>query len=191
MDSDSSSQRSLRPIPVRPAVLLGLLLLLTDVVTKALASARLPEETMVSTPLPFFSWRLTYNTGSHYLFGAIGEWLPYRLVMGVAGLAVIGLIVYLAREVGRMPSSAGRTVHWLLVAALIGALGNAVEVVLVGHATDFFMIHPFPWPANLCDQFVNLSVFILLPLSFWTGWREDRNREPAETSPEADPEVTL
>ncbi len=126
--------------------------------------------------MPFFSWRLAYNTGSHYLLGSIGDWIPYRWMMAVAGAAVVGLAVFMAREVHRMPPSRMRTVQWLMVASLMGALGNAIEVVVSGRATDFFMIHPFPWPANLCDQFVNATVFVLLPLSLWYTWRHDREQ---------------
>jgi glycosyltransferase involved in cell wall biosynthesis/lipoprotein signal peptidase len=157
---------------------LGLLLLAIDFTTKAIARGYLPPERLVRTAVPFFSWRLAYNTGSHYLLGSIGDWIPYRWVMAVAGAAVIALTVFLAHEVHRMPSSRVRTVQWLMVACLIGALGNALEVALSGRATDFFMIHPFPWPSNLCDQFVNATVFVLLPLSFWFTWRHDSEPPP-------------
>ena len=73
------------------------------------------------TPLPFFSWRLTYNTGSHYLLGAVGDYVPYRLLMGVAAAAVIGLTVFMARETRRLAPSPLRTVHWFMIAGLIGA----------------------------------------------------------------------
>ena len=154
------------------AILLGLVLLAVDFIVKSVAINRLPLNELVPTSVPFFSWRLTYNTGSHYLLGSIGRWIPYRLLMGVAGAAVIGLMINLARQVHQMPTSSVRTLNWLLVVGLIGALGNALEVVTLGRATDFFMIHPFPWPANLADQYVNLTVFVLLPLSIWAGWRE-------------------
>lgn len=163
------NQDQTRPARARPhiygALGLGLLLLAIDFTTKAIARGHLPPERLVRTPLPFFSWRLAYNTGSHYLLGSIGDWIPYRVMMALAGTAVVALTVLMAREVHRMPSSRLRTVQWLMVATLTGALGNALEVVLSGRATDFFMIHPFPWPANLCDQYVNATVFVLLPLS--------------------------
>ena len=42
------------------------------------------------------------------------------------------------------------------------------------------MIHPFPWPANLSDQFVNAVVFVLLPISLVLTWRSSRQvDEPA------------
>ncbi len=165
-DESTLEPRSARP-PVISAAGLGLLLLAVDWCTKLIASARLPLDRLVPTALPFFSWRLSYNTGSHYLLGPVGEWIPYRLLMGIAGTGVAVLAAFLARETRRLPASPLRTVQWLTVAGLVGALGNALEVVTIGRATDFFMIHPFPWPANLCDQFVNAVVFVLLPLSFW------------------------
>lgn len=160
------------------ALLLGATLLAVDFTAKAIARGSLPPDQQVRTVVPIFSWRLAYNTGSHYLLGSIGDWIPYRWTMAAAGLAVLGLIVFLAREVHTMPSSRLRTVQWLMVAGLTGALGNALEVVLFGRATDFFMIHPFPWPANLCDQFVNATTFVLLPLSLWFTWRPGSQSPP-------------
>lgn len=154
------------------AIVLGLVLLAIDFTTKTVADTRLFLDVSVPTTIPFLSWHLAYNTGSHYLLGSIGEYVPYRLVMGVAAAGVIGLSLYTVREIRSMKASLFRTIQWLLVAVLIGALGNAIEVVVRGRATDFFMIHPFPWPANLCDQYVNLAVFVLLPLSILSGWRE-------------------
>jgi len=150
---------------IRGAVQLGLFLLLVDFTTKIAANALLPLERLVPTPVPFFSWRLTYNTGSHYLLGPVGDYIPYRLMMSIALVAVVALITYLAREVRVMPPSRLRTVQLLMIATLIGSLGNALEVIAIGRATDWFMLHPFPWPSNLCDQFVNATVFVLLPLS--------------------------
>ncbi len=180
LDRDETPSGESRP-HIIGALGLGALLLLIDFAAKTVARNSLPPDQQVRTALPIFSWRLAFNTGSHYLLGSIGDWIPYRWMMAAAGLAVAGLVIFLAREVHHMPASRLRTVQWLMVATLIGALGNALEVVLSGRATDFFMIQPFPWPANLCDQFVNATVFVLLPLSLWYSWRIDR-QEPRQSS---------
>jgi lipoprotein signal peptidase len=170
---DVTAKRS--GLQIRGAIEMGLVLLLIDFTAKIVANALLPLDRLVETPVPFFSWRLTYNTGSHYLLGSVGDFIPYRLMMGVAEVAVLALIYLLAREVRELAPSRLRTVQLLMIAGLIGSLGNALEVVAIGRATDFFMIHPFPWPANLCDQFVNATVFVLLPLSliFMSRRKED------------------
>jgi len=162
-------------LQIRGAIQLGLFLLLVDFTSKIVANAVLPLDRLVGTPVPFFSWRLTYNTGSHYLLGPVGDFIPYRVMMGIAGVAVLVLIFFLAREVRGLAPSRLRSVQLLMIAGLIGSLGNALEVIAIGRATDFFMIHPFPWPANLCDQFVNVTVFVLLPLSliFMSRRQED------------------
>ena len=178
MQNSDRSQPKLSRLPFRAAPVLGLFLLAVDFTTKAIAVANLPLNQRVPTLIPFLSWRLTYNTGSHYLFGSIGEYIPYRLMMGAAGLLVCGLIVLLAREGQRMHPSRWRAIQWLMVGFLIGALGNALEVVALGRATDFFMLDPFPWPANLADQWVNVTIFALLPLSLWFSWREESTPPP-------------
>ncbi len=163
--------------PIRAAIGLGLLLMVLDLTAKAIAIARLPLDELVPTVIPFFSWRLAYNTGSHYLFGPVGEWIPYRLLMAAAAVAVIGVIALLAKEARQASSPPLFMITWLLIAVLTGALANSLEVVVRGRATDFFMIRPFPWPANLCDQYVNAILFVLLPLSLWLQWRTP---QPAE-----------
>ena len=172
MDNTTTPQLKTSRLSIPAAIGLGLLLLAVDFTTKAMAITHLPLDQLEPTAVPFFFWRLIYNTGSHYLLGPVGEWVPYRLMMGLAGAAVIGMIVLMAQEARRMPPSPMRTIYWLITAVLIGALGNALEVVALGRATDFFMLNPFPWPSNLCDQFVNAVVFVLVPLSFYLGWRQ-------------------
>ncbi|MBN1316818.1 MAG: signal peptidase II, partial [Anaerolineales bacterium] len=175
MENDQQTQTKQANPKIQWAILLGLFLLAVDFTTKTVADTQLALDVRVPTAIPFLSWRLAYNTGSHYLLGSIGDYVPYRLVMGIAAIGVVGLTAYTMREIYRMAATPFRTVQWFLVAFLIGALGNAIEVVLRGRATDFFMIRPFPWPANLCDQFVNIAVFVLLPISIFLGWR-DANR---------------
>ncbi len=170
IDTEPSFQPA-RP-PVAGAIVLGLALLALDAFLKMLADTRLPLDQVVATPLPFLVWRLTYNTGSHYLFGSVGQWVPYRMVMGIAAVAVVALVTMMAWDVHRASRSRLRTAQWWLVAVLIGALGNALEVLTRGRATDYFMLRPFPWPANLCDQYVNAAMFVLLPLTLWFGWRQ-------------------
>jgi lipoprotein signal peptidase len=181
MENDRQTQHKQANPKIQWAILLGLLLLAVDFTTKAVADAQLILDVHVPTSIPFFSWHLAYNTGSHYLLGSIGNYVPYRLVMGIAAVGVIGLSAYTMREIYRMPAAPFRTVQWFLVAFLIGALGNAIEVVVRGRATDFFMIQPFPWPANLCDQFVNIAVFVLLPASLLFGWRDSSRQDQTDS----------
>jgi lipoprotein signal peptidase len=177
MENDQQTQPKQASPKIHWAILLGLFLLAVDFTTKAVADAHLTLGVHVPTAIPFLSWHLAYNTGSHYLLGSIGDYVSYRLVMGIAAVGVIGLTTYTLREIYRMAATPFRTVQWLLVAFLIGALGNAIEVVFRGRATDFFMIDPFPWPANLCDQFVNMAVFVLLPISIFLGWRDSEKQD--------------
>ncbi|MEN8098707.1 MAG: signal peptidase II [Chloroflexota bacterium] len=161
-------------MPILIAVIIGLFLFIVDWSTKSWAVTNLIEGQRVPTNIPLLFWRLTFNTGSHYILGQVGQWIPYRLMMGIAATAVVVLMVYMARESLRVQTRALKWLHWAILALLIGSMGNAIEVITRGHATDFFMIDPFPWPSNLCDQYVNFTVFALFPLSLILGWRAER-----------------
>ncbi len=108
MQKSDRSLPILARLPFQTAPVLGLVLLAVDFTTKAIAVARLTANQKSPTFLPFLHWRLTYNSGSHYLFGSIGDYVPYRLMMGLAGILVCGLVFLLAREGHRMRPSRSR-----------------------------------------------------------------------------------
>ena len=139
----------------------------------------------IPSPIPFISWYLSYNEGYHYIFGALG---PYRWIAGASLALAAGMVVYLLHWAGEMAASApARKVVLLMATLLVGALSNPVEILLRGHATDFFRVRGFPWTANLCDQYVNLIVYVLTPILLvmvWLGW--DKPRQPAPPPPAAD-----
>jgi len=159
---DSIRQPSSTGLPVWTAFGLGAILIVVDLGTKKLATAHLPYGETVQTAVPFLSWKLTSNTGGHYLFGQIGEWVPQRVYMAVAGAVVMLFVVFLARNARRLHVSPLRAVHMGLIAGLLGSYGNSLEAVLTGKVTDFFVVRPFPWPSNLSDQFLTLSQLLVL-----------------------------
>lgn len=141
----------------------GLSLLALDAATKFAAVRLLTEGAPpVPSPIPFVTWYLSYNTGYHYLLGNLAA---FRVVFGAAMVLAVGTLVYLLHVLGRPSSSRiQRTLLIIVATLLIGALGNPIEVVARGYATDFFRVTGFPWTANLCDQYVNLIVYVLMPL---------------------------
>jgi len=135
----------------------------------------------ISSPIPLISWYLSYNEGYHYIFGALG---PYRWIAGASLVLAVGMVVYLLHWAGQMDATASaRKVVLVMATLLVGALSNPVEILLRGHATDFFRVRGFPWTANLCDQYVNLIVYVLTPILLVMIWRGgDKPRRPAPPS---------
>ena len=170
-------------------VLVGLALFALDWIAKSAAVRSLPfGAEPIPSPIPLISWYLSYNTGYHYIFGAMG---PYRLIAGLSLVLAAAMAAYLIHWVGQTDRRApARKVIVLMSTLLIGALSNPAEILLRGHATDFFRVRGFPWTANLCDQYVNLTVYVLTPIlvfMLWKGW--DRPRGAAK--PQQDGEGPL
>lgn len=161
------SKRTLERIAV---VGIGIALFALDWAAKALAERSLIfGAEPIPSPIPFISWYLSYNEGYHYIFGALG---PYRWIAGASLLLAVGMVVYLLRWAAQMDLAApARRVVRVMATLLVGALSNPVEILLRGHATDFFRVRGFPWTANLCDQYVNLIVYVLTPILLILVWR--------------------
>jgi signal peptidase II len=111
---------------------------------------------------PFFNFVLTRNTGISYgLFqtqGVLGQWV----LLGVKGLAVVLLWVWLARARDRLTA--------LSLGLIIGgAVGNAIDRLAYGWVADFVFFHVsggnwrFNWYVfNLADSAIVAGVIGLL-----------------------------
>ena len=160
------------------AISIGLGLFGLDWLTKWLANANLPFEQQVQAPLPYVTWFRTFNTGYHYLFGEISN---FRLVQTLGLVAVLVLIYMMIDRRSELQSGdPSRTVFGAFVTLLIGATGNPFETLFFGRVTDFFVFRPLPWPSNLADQYINLAIYVLLPIWFYLSFREWREKKKAE-----------
>lgn len=148
----------------------GIGLFALDWAAKALAERSLTfGAEPIPSPIPLISWYLSYNEGYHYIFGAIG---PYQWIAGASLVLATGMVAYLLHWAAQMDRTApARKVVLVMATLLVGALSNPVEILLRGHATDFFRVRGFPWTANLCDQYVNLIVYVLTPILLVMVWR--------------------
>jgi len=111
---------------------------------------------------PFFDFVLTRNTGISYgLFqtqGALGQWV----LLGLKGLAVVLLWVWLARSRDRLTALA-------LGLIIGGAVGNGIDRLAYGWVADFVFFHVsaanwrFNWYVfNLADVAIVAGVIGLL-----------------------------
>jgi lipoprotein signal peptidase len=140
----------------------GVILLIIDFLTKYLANSQLIFEKPVKTIFPFLFFYLTHNIGYHFLFGVIRNQLLWALV----GLIFVILLLFsLSRSLLKETLNKGNRIIYTIVLSLtIGTLGNILEILFRGHATDFFIFRPFPWPSNICDQYINGILYIMLPI---------------------------
>ncbi len=176
----SKSSRLILPYSI------GIILLAVDFGIKFIANRVLPYQESLSSFLPFLKWYRTHNTGYHFILGNIGN----HRVWAISGLVlVLILIVILSRSlVKEAEKRADIHIYSILLALMIGATGNVLEVLFAGRATDFFVFRPFPWPSNLSDQYVNAIIYIMMPITIIKGLIDSRRAKRESGDQPAAPE---
>lgn len=140
----------------RAALVTGLIVLILDQITKALAL-----KFMASGPiavLPFFNLVLVWNRGVS--FGMLSGDSAYGpLLLIILSLVIIGcMVVWLTRIEDK----------WLSVAVccvIAGALGNVIDRIRFSAVVDFLDFHAFGWhyPAfNVADSAIVLGIAFVL-----------------------------
>ena len=132
-----------------PWLLLSLLVLVLDQLSKQWVLASLPEYTAIPVIEGFWNWYRTYNTGAAFSFlsdaGGWQKWFFTVLAFGISGL--------LAAWLAKTPRGDWRTaLPFSLVIG--GAIGNVVDRLVHGHVIDFIQWHwrEHYWPAfNIAD----------------------------------------
>ncbi|CRM23832.1 MULTISPECIES: signal peptidase II [Pseudomonas] len=141
-------------------LVLSLLILIIDQVSKAHFEGSLEMFQQIVVIPDYFSWTLAYNTGAAFSFLADGggwqRWLFALIALVVSAV----LVVWLKRL--------GRDDTWLAVAlALVlgGALGNLYDRIALGHVIDFILVHwqnRHYFPAfNFADSAITVGAIML------------------------------
>jgi len=145
----------------RGALVICLLLIVIDQITKYFAERYL----FLGEPVPviegLFNFTLVYNPGA--AFGMFGD-LPdpwRRITLGaVSLLALLVVIRFMYKEAREDVVS-----QYALVAILSGAIGNIIDRVRFDAVIDFldFYIGEHHWPAfNVADSAISLGVCLLM-----------------------------
>ena len=120
------------------------------------------------------SWTLVYNPGSAFSFLADqGGWQRWFFV---AITVVISLILFFWIK---RTSSSEKLLRFGLAAVLVGAIGNLIDRVVLGHVVDFIHVYFNDWHFpifNVADIFVTTGVAFIL-LSSLTEKRRQREDE--------------
>ena len=117
-------------------------------------------------------FHITYVRNPGAAFGMLAD-SPMRLpfFMGIAALAVIGILWYLSR----LPEDQ-HWQHFSLGLIFCGALGNLIDRVRLGEVIDFIDVHwyNYHWPAfNIADSAICVGVGIML----LNSWLEERRKK--------------
>jgi signal peptidase II len=149
----------------RVGLLLAAATLIADQLSKAwvLLVLELPERGRVPV-LPFLDLLFTKNTGISYgLFASEGP-LGQMLLAGFAFTAAAAFVAWLLW----WPST---RLHAVALGLLIGgAVGNAIDRLLIGGVADFILLHwrGYQWYIfNIADLAIVVGVIVLL----YDGWR--------------------
>ncbi|PWD86662.1 signal peptidase II [Ignatzschineria cameli] len=120
------------------------------------------------------SWTLVYNPGSAFSFLANqGGWQRWFFV---AITVVISLILFFWIK---RTSPAEKLLRLGLAAVLVGAIGNLIDRVVLGHVVDFIHVYIRDWHFpifNVADIFVTTGVVFIL-LSSFTEKRQQREEQ--------------
>lgn len=140
---------------------LGTGLLLIDFFTKYLANSILKFHQKTDSFINGLSFYLTHNTGYHYIFGEINN----HTLWSIFGLGMlIFLLVSLTMSMLREKDGFFKKLYTVILVLTVGAGGNVLEILVTKKATDFFMVAPFPWPSNICDQYINIIIYVIMPI---------------------------
>jgi len=143
-----------------PIAVIGVVILVLDQITKAVALRRL--ELGVAQPVVegFFSLTLVLNPG--LAFGMLAQTPPgWRWVVALLSLAALAVLFVLARRV--VPT--GGVVGVLALGLVFGgAVGNLIDRARFGAVVDFLDVHwrGHHWPAfNVADSAITVGVTLL------------------------------
>jgi signal peptidase II len=152
--------------PPTTAIVVGLLVIGLDQLTKRWALASLPNGREV-TIIPDWLWfRLTTNSGA-----SLGLLAGNNMVLaGVSLLIVVAVIILLFRG-----SAGGQIGAAALGAVAGGATSNLVDRIRLGGVVDFIEVHLWPTDFNLADAAIRSGlVLLLLALLVELGRRRQR-----------------
>jgi len=139
----------------------GFLLLMIDFVTKYVANSRLIFQERTATIFKGLSFFLTHNTGFHYIFGEIKN----HKLWSIFGLIMLAILLYsLTSSMIKEKDLFFKKLYAVILMLTVGAGGNVIEILFTHKATDFFVLQPFPWPSNICDQYINAIIYIIMPI---------------------------
>ena len=173
-------------------LIIALVLVLLDQVTKYLVSVNIPYGETVSVISGFFDLTYVRNPGSAFSFLAGTDWGIYVLIAisAVASLVFLYLLLFKSKK---FP-------FWLRVinvVLLAGTLGNFIDRVRYRSVVDFlqFTFGSYVFPifnvADICVVLstIGLALFVLFDKEFFADKKKDSDSSEKHEEPASDEEV--
>ena len=157
-------------------VVLFVLIVAFDQMSKYLADTSLE----MSHPVPIidglFNLTLVYNTGAAFgMFQGLPDTARRIILWSVSGLALVLVMKFLIRD--------AKDDYWTrysLVLIISGAVGNIIDRFRFDYVIDFldFYYGTYHWPAfNIADSAISIGITIILLRSLVTGSKPDGSVE--------------
>ena len=156
---------------MKKTILISILILLLDIITKQLVITNLLEHQSITIINNFFSITYAKNTGVAFSF--LEGYLP--LVILITSIIIISILIYIKKN---NPNKYESICYGLILG---GALGNLLDRIIYGYVIDFldFTIFNYNYPIfNIADTFIVIGILILIILSF----KENKGSEKNETN---------
>ena len=144
---------------MKKTILISILILLLDIITKQLVITNLLEHQSITIINNFFSITYAKNTGVAFSF--LEGYLP--LVILITSIIIISILIYINKNT---PNKYESICYGLILG---GALGNLLDRIIYGYVIDFldFTIFNYNYPIfNIADTFIVIGILILIILSF-------------------------
>lgn len=156
---EASSEAPASTASTWPYLLLALLVLVLDQVSKYLVIDHFQYGERMPVIAGFFDLTLLYNPGAAFSFLAgHGGWQRWFFAAIAIGASLF--LLYLLRQ------SRGRVLFSFALGLILGgAIGNLIDRLLLGHVTDFLLFYQGGWhfPAfNLADTAITIGAVLMI-----------------------------
>ncbi len=161
-----------------PPLLLAVLAIVLDQISKAVVVAKLPIGGSVPIIKGVFHFTHRINYGAAWSMFEDQPWV----FMTASALAIVGILVYYFLE-KEMPA----LIRYPLCMILGGGIGNMIDRVFVGYVTDFLDARFIHFPVfNIADCFITVGAGLLFLGLVREFWREEKAKKAAGNTPVAD-----
>jgi len=147
-------------------LLLSVLLIIVDQVTKLWAEAQLSDGSVINI-LPVLNFKLAYNTGAAFsLLADAGGWQKY--FFSVIAVSVSAYLIYAISQA--KASEKQLVIAYSLVIA--GALGNLVDRIRIEKVVDFIHVFYQSWHFpyfNVADMAITIGAILMIMDAF--NWK--------------------